>query len=58
MSENNNTQAQSIELVLSPEEVEKQQQAALGERESPFICKAIMVDTSQTTLSNLFVLVW
>ena len=34
MSENNNTQAQSIELVLSPEEVEKQQQAALADMEA------------------------
>ena len=34
MSENNNTQAQSIEFVLSPEEVEKQQQAALADMEA------------------------
>ncbi|MBQ1322060.1 MAG: toxic anion resistance protein [Solobacterium sp.] len=34
MSENNNTQAQSIELVLTPEEVEKQQQAALADMEA------------------------
>ena len=34
MSENNNTQAQSIELVLSPEEAEKQQQAALADMEA------------------------
>ena len=34
MSENNNTQAQSIELVLSAEEAEKQQQAALADMEA------------------------